>query len=56
LVLADGTNVEIDFGQTCVHDVLTQLSSIRRIEFGLDRYSRVTVDLVTGEVEHDVVA
>jgi hypothetical protein len=56
LALRDGSTVEVDFDGTVVHDALTELSQVRRREHGLDRYSVLVVDLVTGEVKHDVHA
>lgn len=52
--LRDGGTVEEDFAHTVVHDALTELSGVRRREQGLDRYGVLLVDLVTGEVRHDV--
>lgn len=56
LTLADGSEAEVDFYHTSVHDALTDLSGVRRREYGLDRYSILVVDLVTGVVEHEVRA
>jgi hypothetical protein len=52
LTLRDGSDLEVDFGLTVVHDALTELSQVRRREYGLGSESLLVVDLVTGEVEH----
>jgi hypothetical protein len=56
LGLHDGGTADVDFCDTLVHDALTELSLAQRREQSLDRYSILVVDLLTGDVRHEVRA
>ncbi|MEJ3741762.1 hypothetical protein WEI85_00470 [Actinomycetes bacterium KLBMP 9797] len=53
VILDDGSQEEYDFDRTEVEDTLNELSYTARTVHGLDANSVLTVDLLTGAVEHD---